>query len=259
MKNDKLTKSVCRIVEEDLDTVLIMEDDMDWDVRLKAQLKQVASGTRSLLESRDDNPNTKPNSPYGNDWDILWLGHCGEVFPETLEENLNKSPWQLRKVTKKYTIKDDLTVPPPNAVTGFQDYEKTPYTRWVHITGAPICTFAYALSQRGARKVLFDLSVDHLTGPFDNALAGLCRRAVAAASEPSGTRDEDRGLDAKCITVTPPIFFHHKSKGAAYKSSDIQTTEDDGVREKGSTENIVWSVRNNIRNIIMNTEIESQF
>jgi hypothetical protein len=73
------------VVENGYSSVLIMEDDMDWDVRIKSQLLQVAKGARYLQ------PSSKMDvSPYGDDWDVLWLGHCGEVFPETLEENRDK-------------------------------------------------------------------------------------------------------------------------------------------------------------------------
>lgn len=157
----------------------------------------------------------------------------------------------------KYVIENDETVPPPEHTTGLVDFNAHPHTRWVHITAAPICTFAYALSQQGARKVLFDLSVDRLAGAFDNALAGLCRRSVAAVGEENA--EGDRGLDTKCVSVTPPIFFHHKAKGRVSADSDIQDGGGDEVREKGATENIVWSARNNIRNMIMGTEMESQF
>ncbi|KAI0005204.1 glycosyltransferase family 25 protein [Xylariaceae sp. FL0662B] len=248
--------AVRRIVDDGLDSALIMEDDMDWDVRLKPQLELVAQGARALLPSASD-----PNSPYGDDWDIIWLGHCGEVFPETLDENKEKPADDrgIQYMSRKFVIERDLTVPPKDKVTGLVDFKNNKeHTRWVHITGAPICTFAYALSQRGARKVLFDLSVDHLTGPFDNALAGLCRRAVSTW----GMEEEaanDRGLDAKCISVTPPVFFHHKAKGLVGGDSDIQTVQDGQVREKGTTENIVWSARNNLRNMILGTRMESQY
>ncbi|KAI0136514.1 family 25 glycosyltransferase [Xylariales sp. AK1849] len=248
--------AVRRIIEEDLDSALIMEDDVDWDVRLRAQLEQVAHGARTLLPGTPA-PGSSPNSPYGDDWDLLWLGHCGEIFPEALEENRVKPAEQLEKIQQKFTIENDTTVPPPDFTTGFQDFKSNPYTRWVHITGAPICAFAYALSQKGARKVLFDLSVDHLDAAIDNALAGLCQRSVVAASEPGATAD--RGLDIKCISVTPPVFFHHKAKGPIAGDSDIQTVRGDVIREKGKTENIMWSGRNNIRNMIMGTEMENQF
>lgn len=248
--------AIRRIVEEDLESALIMEDDVDWDVRLRSQLEDVAKGARELLGHGED-----PHSPYGDNWDLLWIGHCGEPFPEQLEQTKNKPADHpgIKWMSHKYVVEDDPTVPPPEHTTGFIDFHAHPHTRWVHISGAPICTFSYALSQRGARKVLFDLSVDRLTGTFDNALAGLCLRSVAAAGEEDPAVAGDRGLDAKCVSVTPPLFFHHKAKGRVAGDSDIHDGGGDDVREKGFTENIMWSARNNIRNMIMGWDMESQF
>lgn len=231
--------AIRRIVETGLESALIMEDDMDWDVRLKAQLEQVAEGARYVLQS-----NEPSSSPYGDGWDVLWLGHCGEIFPETLPENEGKREYL------KYTLANDDTVPPLNKITGLVDFDKYPeFTRWVHVSGGPICSFAYALSQSGARKVLFGLSVDRLGGPFDNALAAFCRDGA------SGNRD---GLRGKCLSVTPPVFFHHRAKGRIDSDSDIQKSRNNNTREKGITENIVWSARNNIRNTILGLDMENQ-
>lgn len=230
-----------RIVEDNLESALIMEDDVDWDVRLKSQLEQVARGSRNIFPS-----GSNPNSPYGDDWDVLWIGHCGELFPEDLDENKGKTPY------KKFLIKDDMTVPPRDKLTSLIDFGKYPeHTRIVHVGAAPICTFAYALSQRGARKVLLDMSIDGLSGHYDNALAQLCRNA-ARTEDPSA-------LHAKCISVTPPIMFHHRAKGSMGQDSDTIETED-GFREKGFTEDIVWSARNNIRNMINGKkEMDSEY
>ncbi|KAG9246189.1 hypothetical protein BJ878DRAFT_498189 [Calycina marina] len=234
------------VVEEGYASALIMEDDMDWDVRLKKQLVEFAKGASYLQYSRED------ASPYGDDWDVLWLGHCGEVFPETLDEYKEVSATDpgILALSRKYTISPDVTVPPPEEVHGFQNYSEFPYTRWVHISGGPICSFAYAVSQRGARKILFDLSIDHLTGPFDNALAGLCRHG----------RDKQR-MGMQCISVTPPLFDHHKAKGTVSKDSDIQKYGAGGaVREVGWTENIVWSARGNIHKLLLGSkDMDSQF
>ncbi|KAI0420364.1 hypothetical protein F5X98DRAFT_331914 [Xylaria grammica] len=232
--------AIRRIVEEDLESALILEDDMDWDVRLKTQLKEVAKGARQLIP-----PGGASSSPYGDSWDVLWLGHCGEVFPEQLPENEGKPKHP------KYIILNDETVPPRDKLTGLVDFSDHPeFTRWVHVSGGPICSFAYALSQRGARKVLFDLSIDHLGAPFDNALAGFCRDGA------SGNPD---GLQPKCLSVTPPVFFHHRAKGRVSGDSDIQGVTNADVREKGTTENIMWSARNNLRNMLLGLEMESQF
>jgi hypothetical protein len=214
----------------------------DRDVRLKHQLEYVAQGVRSLFPT-----GSNPTSPYGDNWDVLWLGHCGEPFPETLEENRGKPAHD------KFVIKNDATVPPFGKITGLVDWKAYPeFTRWVHRSAGPMCSFAYALSQAGARKVLFDLSVDRLNGAFDNALAQLCRNGVSSLGDPSG-------LFTNCASVTPPVFFHHKAKGFINRDSDIQNVADGNIREKGTTENIVWSARNNIRNMMMGTEMESQF
>ncbi|KAK0113804.1 hypothetical protein ONS95_014053 [Cadophora gregata] len=240
--------AVRTVVEQGISTALILEDDMDWDVRLKSQLQLIADGTRTLQGSTSSS-----NSPYGNDWDLIWLGHCGEVFPEQLEGNTSKAPDspEYISLTTKYVIHEDPTVPPPSHTHGFQNFTESPHTRWIHVTGGPICTFAYALSLTGARKVLLDLSVDHLVGPFDNALAGLCRWG----------REEER-LGMRCYSVTPPVFVHHKSKGHVSGDADIQLVgggEKGELREVGTTENIVWSARKNVRELIMGGEIHSQF
>lgn len=39
------------------------------DVRLKAQLEQVAEGVRYVMQSSEPS-----SSPYGDGWDVLWLG-----------------------------------------------------------------------------------------------------------------------------------------------------------------------------------------
>ncbi|KAI0545827.1 hypothetical protein F4679DRAFT_559911 [Xylaria curta] len=232
--------AIRRIVEEDLESALIIEDDMDWDVRLKTQLKEVAKGARHFTS-----PDRPSSSPYGDSWDVLWLGHCGEVFPEQLPENEGKPEHA------KYTILNDQTLPPPGKLTGLVDFANHPaFTRWVHVSGGPICTFAYALSQSGARKVLFDLSIDHSGGAFDNALAAFCR---------DGASGNLNGLRAKCLSVTPPVFFHHRAKGRLSSDSDIQGPTNTDVREKGTTENIMWSARNNLRNMMLGLKMESQF
>ncbi|RYP05919.1 hypothetical protein DL764_003477 [Monosporascus ibericus] len=175
-------------------------------------------------------------------WDLLWLGHCGEVFPELQDENRGKPTDDagICYMSRKFTISDDPRIPDPDKVTGLIDFKiEFPHTRWVHITGAPICSFAYALSSQGAREVLFDLSVDHPTGPFDSALAGLCRRAVSSHGILYPDEAGDRGLDTRCISVTRPIFFHHKAKGPVNADSDIQTVAGGEIREHGAAEDIV--------------------
>jgi hypothetical protein len=239
-------------VEQELGSALIVEDDMDWDIHLKSQLYDIAYGARQILRESS----TLPHSPYGDDWDILWLGHCGEPFPETLEENAGLPLENLARMSAKYVIHDDKTVPPYSKVSQLVDWAQyRPNTRIIHMSAAPICTFAYAVSQRGARKILYGLSVDGLHMAFDNSLAQLCRDAMYELG-----REQSSGYNMKCLSVNPTIMFHHKAKGLVAAGSDIQNLGDDGsVREKGVTESIKWSTRLNLKNILTGKELEAQF
>ncbi|KAL3418812.1 Procollagen galactosyltransferase 1 [Phlyctema vagabunda] len=211
--------AVASVIERNLSSALIMEDDVDWDIRLKSQLSNFASGVRAISNIPISE---KQHSPYGDDWDILWPGHCGEVLPEHDD--------------RRYVINDDETVPPKEHqpwLKALADYPEQ--TRIVHKTGAPICTFAYAVSLRGAQKILWALGMSGSNLAYDNALAYFCR---------------DGYLDIKCVSVQPMLFFHHRPAGAINKDSDIQNGDEGAVRERGFTENIVWSTRLNIEKLL---------
>lgn len=241
-----------RIVNTGVSSALIVEDDVDWDVHLKLQLNDIAHGARRILG--ESSP--FPHSPYGDAWDILWLGHCGEPFPETLEENAGLEDDLKARMSIKFTIKHDDTVPPYSQVSHLVDWSSYPaHTRLVHMTAAPICSFAYAVSQSAARKILYALSVDGLHMPFDNSLAELCRGAIYDMG-----RQREGGYQLKCLSVNPTIMFHHKAKGRMVGDSDVQSYgQDEAVREKGVSESIKWSMRLNLNNILTGHVLESQF
>lgn len=238
----------CSIVETGISSALILEDDVDWDVHLKSQLFNISQGTRHVLAEAASS--SAPDSPYGHGWDVLWLGHCGEVFPEALDENVELDNDDKAALSVKYAIEEDETMPPYSEVSQWVDWGAfAPHTRIVHLSGLPVCSFAYAVSQAAARKILHALSVDGLTTEFDNALAGLCRDSRSDAS-----------YHLKCLSVNPAIMFHHKPKGRLAGDSDINSQgEDGGHRDKGFTESIKWSMRLNLKNILLDKPLEAQF
>lgn len=63
----------------------------------------------------------------------------------------------------------------------------------------------------------------------------------------------------RCFSVTPPVFGTHKKKGTVSGDSDIQGIGSQDVREEGLTENIVWSTRLNIRELLLGLPLRSQF
>lgn len=214
-----LTDDLHRIVEQGLSTALILEDDVDWDIRLKSQLQDFARGTRFLLNTSID---ATTNSPYGDGWDILWLGHC--------HDNIDKQD------TRVYAIEGDPSVPQRSKLRMNNRDLLSPWpdhTRVVHVVGQPICTFAYAMSHRGAEKVLYALSVKELRGLFDNALSWWCT-------------GKDQG--AKCLDAHPAYFNQHKAKGAKGKNSD--NVDDSPPSDKDETWNIRWSTRINVEKLL---------
>ncbi|KAG9251697.1 family 25 glycosyltransferase [Emericellopsis atlantica] len=240
------------VVEAGVGSALIMEDDVDWDVHIKSQLQAAALGARHVL---GQNP-TSSSSPYGDDWDLLWLGHCGEPFPENLEEISGLNEEAKARISSKFNIENDDTVPPYQHVSTLVDWAKyPPGTRIVHRTAAPICSFAYAVSQRGARRLLHALSIEGLSMAFDNSLAQLCRDAVFDLA-----RGQEQHYVMKCISINPTTMFHHKSKGLLSGDSDIQNHGQGGeMREKGFTESIMWSTRLNLKNLLTGQSVEAQF
>lgn len=206
-----------------------MEDDVDWDIRLRTQLPEFAKGIRTLSHTPHSQ---RQHSPYGDDWDILWPGHCGDELPSVFHKG---------DKDELYRIDNDGTVVPKSSQSGLKTLANYPAnTRIVHKAGAPKCTLGYAVSYRGAQKILMALSVkgsNDLTA--DNALASLCR---------------DGYLDMKCFSVEPQLFQHHRPAVMKNKDGDINSLgqkEAQGAGEKGIKNMIVWSARLNLEHLIM--------
>lgn len=240
------------MVQRNLSSALIFEDDVDWDIRLKPLLQDFARSAIVLqqepTEGRDPTgghyefdslPQTKPTlSPYGDEWDLLWLGHCGMELSGSNEA--------------KVVHTNDETVPQKEHLRGFDPNRKTPLVNYPHHTRVTThahegtCSLAYAVSQRGARRLLNNIGLQKLDGPFDNMISGWC----------DGLNFPTAG---RCFGVIPQLFDHHRSAGPVNKDSDISDPHE-GEREDSYTLNIRWSVRKNIDKLINGqTDYDDQF
>ncbi|KIH86906.1 hypothetical protein SPBR_08388 [Sporothrix brasiliensis 5110] len=348
-----------RIIEQNLTTALVMEDDIDWDVRLKEQMTSFAlaaqaygqpqrvqgSGTgRSLAQLHrplfDKAPRSIPDfggatlmrkgqqpsgpaeeqssdhahvyrlivaasdakgytqkkhdvplasapeyewattSPYGDDWDVLWLGHCGTEFPAsppsftkrpdtiggTQSGGPSSAPAQLSLL--RVIMADDVTVPQPAdlrphpfALPDQIGKQYPPHTRVVHTASGTLCTQTYAVSQRGARKLLYQFGLASFTTGFDLMLRDWCdgmyrqgpgttpRRRRAATTTGGGQLAGDDGAEEplpQCLTVQPPLFSHFLV--AKETSSDIGA-QGGGFLHKTGSQYIRLSVQQNLRRL----------
>ncbi|KAL6720928.1 hypothetical protein ACLMJK_000027 [Lecanora helva] len=211
------------IVENDLSSALVMEDDADWNTGLKDQLDLFAQGSQFVTGVE---PGQKLHSPYGDDWDLIWLGHCGN---------------QIRSGDdRRFVIENDATVP---AVARRANFAHIPnmtregydnHTRIVYRAKRGLCLYGYALSYRGARKLLRYQATRQEFKPIDISMGDWC---------------EDNH-DIKCIGVYPQLIDSHKGPGRKSRDSDIGNYDPNDVRTQGFTFNIVHSTRLNVDHLL---------
>ena len=247
------------MIEQNITSALILEDDADWDIRIKHQMRDFAKASRLLIQpDKSDrfldptypqpNGNQTPQnfdikkditgnpstSPYGDidHWDLLWIGHCGSRFPS---ESSGKIP------LARAAIYDDETVPEPQHINmQFGDSELAStypaHTRVVSRAWKNVCTVGYAISLPGARRILYEMSVNKMTAETDMMLQAVCE----------GT--EERPVH-RCLSVQPQLFQHHRPVGHTSSFSDISDHGAD-YNEKAFTRNVRWSTRINFRKLV---------
>jgi GR25 family glycosyltransferase involved in LPS biosynthesis len=168
---------------------------------------EIAAYLFSLPLSAVASPTTA--TPYGDpsNWDVLWLGHCGVGFPRP---SGYPSAYDERNIV--LTLADDETVPQPQYLRAHPfgpldtlAESHPPHTRVYHrASGGALCTVAYAVSQRGARRLLQEYGVTKWSKIWDAELGEWCTGTDSFLRK-SGER--------KCITSQPPIFAHHHPAG----------------------------------------------
>jgi hypothetical protein len=252
-----LTRS--RVVEKDLHTALILEDDVDWDPRVRSQLSSLGLASQQLpdmiarleleapkydmahqgpgsihadtskhLSLSSSVSTTKSSSLYGRDWDVLWLGHCSASPPA--QHNISAP----KVLPDRIVLPNDATVLEPNPSHKISPAPYPPHTRVYHRTHNTLCTLAYAVTQKGARKILYEHGIRNFDRGYDFALSEWC----------DGTTKHmgDRPL---CLTSSPPVFGHFQGHRGGGKS-DIVDFGSEGVRESV----LVQSVRGSLEELV---------
>lgn len=255
-------------MQENITSALIMEDDADWDVRIKTQaqgfalvsqaylqpLQRDPSQSSSTLYSHphpDENPvidlhsapATLPprTSPYGDDWDVLWLGHVGSHLPTEPITSAADPPSFLTLfapddsvASPRHLKRHPFASEPDVFASAFP-----PHTRVVHAARGTAGIQAYAVSQRGARKLLHRFGLEEFTASYDLMLRDWC----------DGVGREE-GVDGPvCVATQPPLFSQWYSSGG----SDIHGIGGGYFRGTGSTY-VRQSVMLNLRKLVAGRE-----
>ena len=186
------------------------------------------------FDIRKDVTGEPSTSPYGNidRWDLFWLGHCGSRFPRASDRNVPLG---------RAVIYDDETVPElQHVMMQFGDSELVQnypaHTRVVSRAWMNTCTIGYAISLPGARRLLYELSVNKMTGATDMMFRSVCH---GSEGRPMRT----------CLTVQPQLFQHHRPVGNKSSFSDISDHGTD-YNEQAFTRNVRWSTRVNFRKLV---------
>jgi hypothetical protein len=202
------------IIQNRWGSALILEDDVDWSVDIREQTLKVAKAILELTKKQAGN-----DTPYGLDWDVIWMGHCGD--PPDFEH-------------KPYVAYKDPTVVASKKYQNINKHVTTQLKegqRAVHFSTSPICTWAYAVSADSAIKLLAEASEGH-DGAYDLMLMNKCK---------------DKTF--RCITVNMELFdSYHPADGdqsevrAGDSGADLQD-ESVASQAMGHTDNVLKSAR----------------
>ena len=217
------------VVQNNLQSAIIFEDDADWDVSLRYQLVQYAKASRYILRQNGSSP-----SPYGDGWDVLTIGHCdAEAWKEDM---------------RRWVIPHDPTVIVPHVRGGAWIPDMKPWQAWdsphpdrgnnTRICFASewnACTTAYAVSLAGAEKILLYMSMLPFNDKFDNGLGAMLRHHKEKS-------------DFMGVTCYPTVIGVSHGAGSGAKYSDIDVHG--GTHEKPYSERLQFPFRKNIQRVL---------
>lgn len=206
------------VVASGFSTAFIVEDDVDWDVKLLDQMRLISDNVRNFTAAADTDPN-----PFGSGWDVLWLGHCGDRIEKDTMAKMLLYPDDTRCKTELYSgwskhfLRDNL----PDGYRVVQDSIQT------------VCTFGYGITAESAQKIL-----------------ALLARGADEAYDVSMSHHCKAG-DLRCITVNPQVMNHYEPAAGQGYLSPVHEGDGQGVsvddsafqHTKGTTGNIMNSAR----------------
>jgi hypothetical protein len=250
----------CRIVDENISTALILEDDVDWDLNIREMMGDFSDAMHvlshptpygSMLDPTypkpdDDDDSVPVNltlhetvtrsriSPYGDHWDLLWIGHCAAALTHEKTRNFNKGK----------VVWNDQSVPEKRYIMYQDDWrlkETYPdHTRVVHRSSSMVCLFGYAITQKMAQRMLYHIGIKKINTALDFEYAQFCE----------GWWTEEM---PKCYAIEPPYFGLFRPAGSKAGHSD--QSEMAGYQEDDWSPNVRYSAMQNIENWVEGREL----
>ncbi|KAF2126863.1 glycosyltransferase family 25 protein [Dothidotthia symphoricarpi CBS 119687] len=236
-------------LDSGLETALILEDDVDWDIRLRSvQIPLAASAARQLLPSKRVANHGRDHAQYWGDhdaWDLLYLGHCGDYFEEVTEEgptgkvhfNLSSMPHVLYK---DETLPDRSNLH-PFTQSLFGALQLPAQSRLLHRSKFPLCSFGYAVTRPAAMRLLGELAPPILkaNGPraYDVALLHACNKGSKKPQHTSYAKGHHSAHDhstlnhshkppgLRCWTLNSELFHHMPGRSQIAEIGEVEGVE----------------------------------
>ncbi|KAK6350430.1 hypothetical protein TWF718_003622 [Orbilia javanica] len=193
------------IIDNRIETALLLEDDIDWDIYVKEQMTAFSKALRTSPLRKPFTTDELKRAPYGLDWDVMHLGTSKNLMAPPPYNNL------FHRYNDRYTTPRSLTY--RTTPCGDRDFfcwndiikqtQAADDQRIIFPSYQPIGLVALAVSFRGAQKMLYDLSWKGLDASMDFGVRDGCRRGFL-----------------KGWSVTPPIMSSWRVKGAG--DSDLR-------------------------------------
>jgi hypothetical protein len=190
------------IIDNDIQSALIIEDDVDWDTNIKLimgrfqwQLKY-NNTIRFGADNVQKGWQGEEECPYGCDWDTLFVGQCGgkhnplklhQTYEDDTSPNITDVPnWVKKEFNQHWNISDTANL------------------RLIAPTWEPVCLMGYGVSRMGAMRLLYNIGGWMPFGhPVDNEMAW-----KQSAGKLSG------------YTLSPPVFTAWRVGGGQDSDND---------------------------------------
>ncbi|KAI9642600.1 hypothetical protein NHQ30_009405 [Ciborinia camelliae] len=209
------------VVDHRLETALILEADVDWDIRIKDQLEEFGKNMPGASKTR----------PYGLEWDILYTGAALHYADG---ENLGPAIRYHDDTVGTLAGSGYDTMEIVWVAQDLEAYQAQDNQRVIHRAYTPYATTGYMVTLEGARRILYQLGLNQQTGPVDiDLLEALHRKELNG------------------LIVVPPLMQQWKTGNPA-KDSDIQDPNGE-PRPAGSGPCIAKSVRASLYEKALNT------
>ncbi|KAJ5704115.1 hypothetical protein N7493_011253 [Penicillium malachiteum] len=218
-----------KIISENIETALILEDDVDWDINIRSVFAELSRQMSLQTDFKHLTPKWDRGQVHmntfqrkGSGWDILYVGSSSNI------PNLNNLPPryiyqdpeapEYDKVGRQYRLELEIW--------GVNTSEQT-NSRVVAPSWYPVGALGYAVTRSGAQTLLYNLGgYNGLQSPVDLAMISLIQNGI---------------LDA--YTVIPPLITPFWVGGA--RDSDINEEKymEEGTERALGSENLRNSAR----------------